>query len=345
MNKNPFGLDIGATTMKLVWLTGASGGYVLNSAIIVPTVAGVMASGSLLDEDEIGRAIRKTMQDANISTKYVNLALAENQVYAKVVDMPSLSDKELSSAIYWEAEQQIPVPLNTINLVWKVLKRPAGTNPAEKMQVLIVGAPSPLVEKYQRIMQKAGLFINAMETEILSTIRALILDENFPPTLIVNIGAATTAIAIVRQGVMVFNYSVPTGGAAINRALSIDYGLTSEQAEEYKRVYGVSGKALGGKIGQATQPILTSILTEVKKSLAFYAEKYKEEGPVKQILLSGGTAKLPGIDVFFASSSGIETGIANPWKILAAQEIPKEVLDNAADYTVAVGLAMRSYGK
>jgi type IV pilus assembly protein PilM len=133
------------------------------------------------------------------------------------------------------------------------------------------------------------------------------------------------------------------GGSAINRAIATDFGLTLQQAEEYKKVYGVSGKSLGGKIGQATEPILNSILMEVKKSLAFYSQKYKDEGPIRQILLSGGTAKLPGIDLFFANNSGIETAIANPWKVLSSQTIPKEVLDNASDYTIAVGLAMRNY--
>lgn len=344
MNKKPFGLDIGATTLKLVWFDKSPNGYILNSALTAPIPLGGMSSESPLDEDELVRVIKKSIESANIGSKYVNLAVAENLAYTKVVDMPVLSDKELSSAIYWEAEQQIPVPLKTINLVWKVLKRPTSDHPTDKMQVLIVGAPTSLIEKYQRVAEKAGLFINSMETEILSAIRSLVLNESFPPVLIVNIGAMNTSIAIVRQGVMVFNYTIPTGGAAINRAISIDYGLTPQQAEEYKRVYGVSGNALGGKIGQATTPILSSILTEIKKALTFYSEKYKEES-VRQLLLAGGTAKLPGIDVFFASNSGIETAIANPWKVLASQQVPKEVLDNAADYVVAVGLAMREYGK
>ena len=100
---------------------------------------------------------------------------------------------------------------------------------------------------------------------------------------------------------------------------------------------------MGGKIGKATEPILNSILSEVKKSLAFYTQKYKEDTPIRQIILSGGTAKLPGIGIFFANNSGIETAIANPWKNLASQSIPKEILDNGPDYTIAVGLAMRDY--
>ncbi len=343
MNKKPFGLDIGATTIKLVFLEGQKGGYIYKSSLIVPASAKGMLSESPLDEEEVAQTIVKAVNDAHINSKYVNVALAENQVYTKVLEMPVLSDRELASAIYWEAEQYIPVPLPSVTLTWNVLKRPDHPTSADKMQVLMVGAPTMLIKKYQKILLMAGLTINSMETEILSTIRSLVLGDNFPPTLIISIGAVSTSFAIVRNGVMVFTYSTAIGGAAINRAIATDFGLTSAQAEEYKKVYGVSGKSLGGKIGQATEPILNSILMEAKKSLAFYTQKYKDETPIRQILLSGGTAKLPGIEIFFASNSGIETAIANPWKVLSSQAIPKEVLDNASDYTIAVGLAMRDY--
>jgi type IV pilus assembly protein PilM len=207
----------------------------------------------------------------------------------------------------------------------------------------MVGAPTMLVNKYQKIISMAGFQINSMETEILAAIRSLVLDESFPTSLVVNIGAISTSFAIVRAGAMVFTYSMSIGGAAINRAIATDFGLTPQQAEEYKRVYGISGKNLGGKIGKATEPILNTILGEIKKSIAFYSQKYKDDSPIRQIILSGGTAKLPGIEIFFANNSGIETAIANPWKALASQQIPKEILDNASDYTIAVGLAMKDY--
>ena len=88
---------------------------------------------------------------------------------------------------------------------------------------------------------------------------------------------------------------------------------------------------------------MNSILGEIKKSIAFYSQKYRDDAPIRQIILCGGTAKLPGIELFFANNSGIETAIASPWRILASQQVPKEILDNASDYTIAVGLAMRDY--
>ena len=70
-----------------------------------------MMSESPLDEEEMAQAIAKAVKDAGVDTKLLNIALPENQVYTKVLDMPVLSDRELASAIYWEAEQYIPVPL------------------------------------------------------------------------------------------------------------------------------------------------------------------------------------------------------------------------------------------
>lgn len=343
MNKKTFGLDIGATSFKLVWLEREVKGFILKAALIAPVPPRGMLSEAPLDEEEMAQALRKAVDTAGVTTKRVNIALPENQVYTKVLDMPLLSDKEIAAAIYWEAEQYIPVPLTNIKLVWDVLKRPQKSITDEKMQVLMVGAPTLLVNKYQKIIIMAGLEINAMETEILATIRSLVSGETYPTSLIVNIGAISTSFAIVKKGIIVFTYSMSIGGAAINRAIATDFNLTPQQAEEYKRVYGVSGKNLGGKIGKSTEPILNSILSEIKKSIAFYEQKYKGEDKIVQIILSGGTAKLPGIEIFFAQNSGIETAIANPWKTLASQQIPKEILQNASDYPIAVGLAMRDY--
>ena len=341
MNKKPFGLDIGASTIKVVWLEPKDQGFILKAAAMNPTPSKGMLSESPLDQEEIAGAIQKAAVAANIESKFVNVALAENQVYTKVLEMPVLSDKELHSAIYYEAEQYIPIPLSNITLTWNVLRRPENPLPTDKMLVLMVGAPTILVNKYQKVISMSGLTINSMETEVLSTVRSLVWGENFPSSIIINIGAVSTSFAIIRENIMVFTYSMPVGGAAINRAIATDFGFTPDQAEEYKKVYGVSGKALGGKIGLATTPILNAVLLEVKKSLAYYAQRYKDL-PIRQIILAGGTANLPGIDVFFAKNSSVETVTANPWKILVPSQIPQEVLQNGADYAIAVGLAMRN---
>lgn len=343
MTKDSFGLDIGTTSIKLVWLNRQQNGFLLKSVLTYPTPPKGMLSESPLDQEQMARAIQQAVVEAKIGTKNVNIALPENQVYTKVLEMPTLSDRELTSAIYWEAERYIPLPLPSVTLAWSILNKPQSQAPDEKMEVLMVGAPTLLINKYQKILAMAGLNTLNIETEILSTARALVLGDNFPTTLIVDIGAVTTSLIIIRGNIMVFNYTIAVGGAAINRAIANDLTLSPQQAEEYKKTYGISDQALGGKIGNATKPIISSILTEVRKAIAFYKQKYQNTDSIRQILLSGGSARLPGFSVYFAQNSGIETAVANPWKALTSQQVPKEILDNASDYAVAVGLAMKGY--
>lgn len=343
MKNKVFGIDIGATTIKVVWMDRQKEGYLLNSVLTVPTPTKGLLSESPLDQEEMAQTLLKLLSDASITTRMANVALPESQVYTRVIEMPVLSDKELASAIYWEAEQYIPVSLTSVTLDYKVLRRPDSTEPNPKMDVLLVGAPTVLIDKYEKILALAGITINALETEILSAIRSIVIGQNkFPSSLIVNIGALHTSLAIVRAGTLVFTYSLPTGGIALSRAIAADFGFSLAQAEEYKKAYGLSDKNFEGKIGKASQPVLEAILSEAKKAIVFYNGKYITD-PIKQIIITGGTAKLPGISGFFAGATSIETVIANPWKVLVPQEVPKQILDDAPSYTIGVGLAMREY--
>jgi type IV pilus assembly protein PilM len=334
------GLDIGLSKIKAVSLSRQNNGFVLDNLNVMPAPPKGMLSEAPADEEELAATIRKTVDNLKVSSKNVNIALSDNQVYTKVIEMPILSDKELSLAIYWEAERHIPVALSTVTLVWNVLKRPLGSSSDEKMQVLMVGAPTNLINKYQKILQMAKLTLNSIETETLAIVRALVF-PNIPPTIIVSIGTINTSLAIIRDGILVLTYSIQTGGNAISRSIGADFGLTSSQGEEYKKTYGFSKEGAGQKIGKSTEPILSSILLEIRKALAFYSQKYKDDSIIQQILLSGGTAKLPGIDMFFAENLGIETVVANPWKILGDKPLPAEIINNTSDFTIALGLAMR----
>ncbi|MBI4089398.1 MAG: type IV pilus assembly protein PilM [Candidatus Levybacteria bacterium] len=334
------GLDIGLIKIKAVSLSKQNNGFILDAFQVMSTPSKGMLSESPLDEAEMAQSLKKTVENLKVNSKNVNIALADSQVYTKVIEMPVLSDKELSLAIYWEAERHIPVTLSEITLVWNVLKRPLKSTSEEQMQILMVGAPTTLVNKYQKILQMAGLNLNSIETETLAIVRALV-SSSLPPTIIVSIGAVNTSLAIIKDGVLVLTYSIQVGGNAISRAIETDFGLTLSQSEEYKKIYGFSKEGVGKQIGKSEEPILATILLEIKKALAFYSQKYKDDSRVQQILLSGETARLPGINLFFAEKLGIETVVVNPWKIITNQKLPAELLSNTTDYTIALGLAMR----
>ncbi len=336
-----FGIDIGTTTIKSVWLEKDGSNIRFKSSIIAPTPARGMLSEASLDQEEVAQTVRKMIADAKISARSAHIALPDNQVFEKVIEMPVLSDKELASAIYWEAEQHIPVPLSSISLDWKVLRREDTVKASPKMLVLLVGAPTHTIRKYQEVFEYAGIDIASLETEILSVIRTLVVSDTFPTSLIVNIGSLGTSIAIVQRGTIVLLYAIPLGGTAMNRAIATEFGFTSMQAEEYKKSYGIDENNFGGKIKAAIEPILLSMITEVKKTVSFYSERYRGENSINQIILTGGTARLPGIIPLFVEQLGLETAVANPWKSSGIQGVPQDLLDRGSEYTIAVGLGLK----
>ncbi|HVA96280.1 MAG TPA: type IV pilus assembly protein PilM [Candidatus Acidoferrales bacterium] len=343
MKSTAFGLDIGTTSIKVVWLNQENNVITYNSSLAVSTPVQGMQSESPFDHQEMAQVINKLVIDAKITTNNVNISLPENHAYTKVIEMPVLADNELANAIYWEAEQYIPVPLDTVTLAWNKLRSIKTPLPEEKMQVLLVAAPKELIKRYQAILDLAGLNVASIETDILAVIRSMINPQNAPTSLVISIGAMSTTLGIVQNGFLVFNYSVPLGGVALTRAIASDFGLQPGQAEEYKRVYGLSDKNFGGKVGKAIEPILTALMGEIKKAITFYSEKYKNESPITQMLLTGGGASLPGLAVYFAQNLGIESVLANPWKMLNIQGVPQAVEVNGPEFSIAIGLALKEY--
>ena len=134
-----FGIDIGTKKIKVVMLQGDQSRQSLKACMSVDMPGPGMLSESSFDLEEIAETIRQLVKNANIPTSVVNAALPDSSVYSKVVFIPEMSAKDLNNAIYWEAEQNIPAPLATLNLSYQQLRK-REVNGDTMLEVLIVGA-------------------------------------------------------------------------------------------------------------------------------------------------------------------------------------------------------------
>lgn len=333
------GLDIGSKTIKAVQLDHNNGHFRLRAYGITPAPPKGFESEAEGDLGALSQTIKDLLLGIKISTSNVVCALPESAIFTRVISLPVLSDKELASAIHWEAEQYVPVPLDEVNLVWEVLEKP---KQGKSMEVLLVAAPKALTEKYIELLRTAGLKLRALETEIIAVARSLVGEsEDSPTSLVISIGARTTDICIVNKGKMAFTRSISTGGGALARAVATGLGFDLPKAEEYKKSYGLLEGEMEGKIEAALKPVFDLIVVEIRRALAFY-QKGKPGEQVKRMVLCGGSAKLPGVVVYLAQSLGLEAQIGDPWqKVEMDEETRKALSEQAEIYAVAAGLAMR----
>lgn len=342
MNGNTsVGLDLGSSSIKVVELTKSGNKFKLINYGSTASPPGGLLSESQVEQEAVSEAIKKLIRDSKISTDEVRVALPESQVFTFVIETPALSERELASSIQWEAEQYIPVPLDEIVLDWKILVQ--GKKENEKNQVLLVGAPKRITEKYQHVLEMAGLSPLSLETELISASRALAASvPSLTSIMVVNMGAGTTDFSILSGGILLFTRSVGTGGSAFTRAIKQDLQLEEGQAQEYKKAYGLEEDKLEGKVAASLKPLLSSIIEEMKKGIGYFSER-RPNTKLDVILLSGGSSLLPGLVPYFAGELGVETQVGNPFTLVDIDKNPNINLNMAEGslYSVAMGLAMR----
>lgn len=340
MRLSTFGLDIGTTSIKVIALREENSKVILDSIAVSPFTAKSILSESQANLQAIATPIKEMIANAQIKTKQVNVSIPASQVYTKIIEMPELSEQEASSALSWEMEQYIPLPLNQVRTDWQILEKYEYEG-RRMMSVLLVAASIAVLTKYEKILNFAGLIPSTIETEMVSVHRALLpVLTGGQPSLIVHLGSSTTNLAIVQNGILKLVATTGLGGLAITRAISADLGIDTNQAEDLKKTYGLAKDTFQGKIGQTLNPILEAIAGDVKRAIITYREKNVND-TIKQVILSGGTSLLPGINEFFSKELSIQVQIGNGFTAHNIENVPEEIMREASSYNVVVGLALR----
>jgi len=286
----------------------------------------------------ISQVIRKLHSEAGVSDRNVAISIPEQLVFTRTIKLPLLTDQEVESAVKWESEQYIPIPLNEAMVQHMILERRETASPPEVI-VLLVAAPRIVVDKYIKVVQGAGLNVVSVETELLALSRSL--GPSDKSVLLVDIGATSTDIAVCKKGLLSFSRSIPIAGEAFTRAVSQALGVAPMQAEEYKKAYGLGAKELEGKIKGALDPVLRMVTDEIKKAIHYYQTDEKGEMPTA-VIITGGTSGMREIISVLSDLLGLEVLIGNPFSKLAIDpETLKRLVPYAPLYSVAVGLALR----
>ena len=332
-SKSKLGIDIGTSTIKIVQLKKENDQFLLETYGMVNASAGV---ASKIDADVIAQTaqiLKTLLARANVNTKKVVASLPNNIVFVSVIDMPALSDKELKSAIEWEARRYVPLPLEEVTLSWDVMRE---SDKASKIKVLITAVPTTVVENYARMFKLAGLEPEALEIEALALIRSL-AGPRQDAFIIVDIGARNTSLNLVDKGFLRISRNLPVGGDTITSGISQSLHVSVARAEQFKMDLGLSGDLQ--QIPQVMKSSMESIKNETSQLIKIYEAS---GGTISEIIFAGSGGYLPGLAPFF-SDLGVKTSLGDPFKFVGFDERLKSSLSKVSmGLSVALGLAMRN---
>lgn len=336
-----FGLDFGSSSIKVVQseLLG-NRGYRVNAVGLVQNPVGAVTFDDPRASGKLAQAVKQVLAQAGIHDKRAVVAIPESRAFSRIVEMPNMSDAELSTAVSWEAEQFVPIAVSEVEVDYVVVKRPPKGS-EQKMLVYLVAAPKKYLQAMVDFLLSLGIEPVAVESEMVAMSRVFTIGTGQGASMIVHIGAASTVMSVVEGEALLFTHVANVGGVAMTRSISESLKLPIAQAEEYKRTYGLDESQLEGKVRQSLLLVIESLVGDIRKAMEHIGTRYSTN--INRVILSGGGAYMPALSQYLSSLfGGLEVTLGDPFmsaKPGRGVTIPNE----RTVYSVAAGLSVRVF--
>lgn len=364
LKSEAFGSNISDSSLKIVKLKKKKNFLSLVSFGEMEIGPGIIEKGEIKKEEELVRVIKEAVskvQGEKIKTRYVVASLPEEKAFLQIIQMPLMKKEELKKAVYFEAENYIPLPLNEVYLDFQVVK--PVVNHLDHFDVLIVALPKKIVDSYVSCFKKADLIPQVLELESQAIARALIKNQVVPyPLLLVDFGATKANFIIFSGYSLRFTSSVSISSQRITQAISKKLEIDLKEANRLRAKHGLEGKnllAIENKdnkeiemvnVFKAITPLLNNFTEQIKNYLTYYHTHIHHEHlpldgkEVEKILLCGEGANLKGLIDFLSNKFKIPVELGNPWVNILPEpliEVPELSYRESLSFTTALGLALR----
>lgn len=345
-SKGVVGLDIGSATIKLVELKEKKGGQFLLQRIgVEPLSPEAIVDGSIMDSSLVVDAISKLNDQTGVKTANFATSVSGHSVIIKKIELPQMAPEELAESIQWEAEQHIPFDINDVRLDYVTLMDDPGR---EEMDVLLVAVKREKVNDYVSVISQSGKSPSIVDVDAFAIQNAYELNYELDPlknVALINMGAGVTNINIVARGQSVFWRDISFGGNQFTEALQREFNLSFDQAELLKR-----GESVGAYSPADARKVLDGVsaemANEIQKTFDFFGAT-SSEGPVDELVLSGGCALTANLQEVLRERFGVPTELLNPFRNVQFKDsdFNREWLESIAPMlAVSVGLAIRRVG-
>jgi len=347
------GVDIGGAFIKVAQLHKKGGKAVLDTygEIALGPLAGLeVGQATNLPIEKIVEAVNDLFAEAKVTSRDIVFSLPFTSTLLTVIEMPDLGEAKLKEMIPIEARKYIPTSVSEVSISHWIIPRLVHSyvdpdvaevkkNETPKVDVLLAAVHNDVLAKYSSIAQKVGATSATFEIEVFSTIRST-LGRDTSATMILDIGAANTKVAIVEDGIVRRAHLINVGSQDVTMTLSRSKGVSVLRAEELKREFGLPGDPSDPAIAEITRLSVERIFAEANRILTRY--QHEKRVNVAKVFLTGGGVLMKGILDLAQKSFDTSVVYGNAFEKVEAPAVLEPLLKEAGpEFAVAIGLALR----
>jgi type IV pilus assembly protein PilM len=348
------GLDIEAGSIAATEIEGSNGSTRVTASAIQPLEPGAFHEGEVLDPDRLAAALKELFAKNKLS-KRVRLGIGNQRIVVRTLRLPAIEDpKEMEAAVRFQAQEQIPMPLDQAVLEHQIVGGvPAEEGATPQVDVVVVAARRDMVTSFIEPIRRAGLQPVGVDLSAFAMIRAL-ADAPFADAgaeggqrpseavLYCNIGDVTN-LAVARGRSCLFTRVSHAGVEAVAERLAAARGLSAEHATQWLNYVGLihpvgqlEGDAeIVAEARAALEEGVSALLDELRLSLDYYGAQ-ESALPVGRIVLGGPGSAIPGLAERMGENLGTAIAVSRPSGLTDFDD------GSAARLTLSYGLALES---
>ena len=289
----------------------------------------------------------------NLGSDKVAVSAAGQSGLAKFIKLPPVEAKKIADIVKYEANQQIPFPLDQVVWDWQLLATGIDEGGfVMDAEVALFAMKREQATKALAPFEEAGVEVEILQLAPIALANMAIFDQlpdpatidpDNPPASIVLVamGVDSTDV-VVTNGLRVWQRSMPIGGGSFTKAIVQDLKYTFAKAEKEKRnaIRAADPKA----IFRAMKPVFNQFASELQRSLNYYTGTDRS-AKIGKVYLLGNAAKLRGLSDFVAKQLQLEVHRLEKFTALDGPAVAAPAFrDNRMGFGTAYGLALQAAG-
>jgi type IV pilus assembly protein PilM len=353
-------LDIGGSSLVAIEVTGGADRLKLRGCWEWPLSEGLVVDGEIVDSDLFARELRAFVYQAKLRGRTVQVAVSNQKVIVRNVDMPDMTEDELRGAIEFQAQDFIPIPVDEAVLDFLVVGKKENAEGVSRQEVLLVAAQKGMIGTFHGAIKQAGLKVAGIDVSSMALVRALVPPAPFLAEAatsgicrgIADISSSVSTLVVAVDNVVKFTRVINFSSEQFARVLTEERGIPMSDAHSLAQRIGLPGPIpvdadlYPEEVVASTQERLgeaaSELSEEIRRSLHYY-QGQENVAPLTELILSGRGALVKNLDHHLAEALSMSVSIGNPLLMLAenASNMGDAELAFMAPYlSVAVGLAL-----
>ena len=336
--KTAWGIDIGQSALKALKLRNVDGQLQVDAFEIIEHPQ--ILSQSDVDSRQLIRAAMETfLSRNNVGGSTVAVSVPGQSSLTRFVKLPPVEPKRIPDIVRFEAEQQIPFPIEEVIWRWQTFHDPDSPD----VEVGIFAMKRSDVADSMEHFTDVSLKVDLVQMAPLALYNFMMFDEQLAEegaTLLADIGANKTDL-VVADGPRVWTRTIQIGGNNFTEALVRAFKLSFAKAEKLKRSAATSKYAR--QVFQAMRPVFADLVQEIQRSIGYYTSLHRE-ARFKKLVGLGNGFRLPGLQKFLEQNLGIPVARIDSYNNLTLSSDANAPLfnENILSFAVAYGTALQA---